>query len=254
MAARQSPKLQTEVRILLRPPITKQTTGGGEVCDMTTQEKAYNDYVKGLKYKEIAKKYGVSVNTVKSWQRRYDWKREKGAHKKMGAPFFNTNAVGAGAPAGNQNAATHGLFAKYLPEETMELVEAFEQKKPIDILWENICLKYAAIVRAQRIMFVRDAEDVTKRHTLSGDDADAYEYKEAYEKQAVFLQAQSRAMGTLNNMIRQYEEMCRQGQVDEEQQLRIAKLKAEVAELNTDKQAETVTFTFNREEAHTDGS
>ena len=40
----------------------------------------------------------------------------------------------------------------------------------------------------------------------------------------------------------------------EEQQLRIAKLKAEVAELNTDKQAETVTFTFNREEAHTDGS
>lgn len=40
----------------------------------------------------------------------------------------------------------------------------------------------------------------------------------------------------------------------EEQQLRIAKLKAEVAERNTDKQAETVTFTFNREESHTDGS
>lgn len=40
----------------------------------------------------------------------------------------------------------------------------------------------------------------------------------------------------------------------EEQQLRIAKLKAEVAERNTDKQAETVTFTFNREESHIDGS
>lgn len=40
----------------------------------------------------------------------------------------------------------------------------------------------------------------------------------------------------------------------EEQQLRIAKLKAEVAERNTDKQTETVTFTFNREEVHTDGS
>ena len=61
-------------------------------------------------------------------------------------------------------------------------------------------------------------------------------------------------MGTLNNMIRQYEEMCRQGQADEEQQLRIAKLKAEVAERNTDKQAETVTFTFDRKGAHTDGS
>ncbi|WP_367881563.1 helix-turn-helix domain-containing protein [uncultured Megasphaera sp.] len=61
---------------------------------MVTWEKAYNDYVKGLKYKEIAKKYDVSVNTVKSWQRRYGWKREKGAHKKTGAPFFNTNAAG----------------------------------------------------------------------------------------------------------------------------------------------------------------
>lgn len=40
----------------------------------------------------------------------------------------------------------------------------------------------------------------------------------------------------------------------EEQQLRIAKLKAEVAERNTDKQTETVTFTFDRKEAHTDGS
>ena len=215
---------------------------------MTMQEKAYNDYVKGLKYKEIAKKYGVSVNTVKSWQRRYGWKREKGAHKKTGAPFFNTNAVGAGAPARNQNAATHGLFAKYLPEETRELVEAFEQKAPIDILWENICLKYAAIVRAQQIMFVRDAEDVTKRHTLSGDDADAYEYKEAYEKQAVFLQAQSRAMGTLNNMIKQYDEMCRQGLADEEQRLRIAKLKAEVQDLQTGQQADTVAFVFRRKE------
>jgi len=36
-------------------------------------ELAFSDYVKGLKYKEIAEKYGVAVNTVKSWHRRYDW-------------------------------------------------------------------------------------------------------------------------------------------------------------------------------------
>lgn len=40
----------------------------------------------------------------------------------------------------------------------------------------------------------------------------------------------------------------------EEQQLRIAKLKAEVAERNTDKQSETVAFTFDRKEEHTDES
>lgn len=40
----------------------------------------------------------------------------------------------------------------------------------------------------------------------------------------------------------------------EEQQLRIAKLKAEVAERNTDKQAETVTFTFDRKGELIDGN
>lgn len=220
---------------------------------MTTQEKAYNDYVKGLKYKEIADKYGVSVNTVKSWRRRYGWKRGKGApHSKKGAPFFNTNAEGAGAPPRNQNAATHGLFAKYLPEETRELVEAFEQKAPIDILWENICLKYAAIVRAQQIMFVQDKEDLTKvlKRTRDGDGGyeNEYELQFAWDKQAEFLKAQSRAMGTLNNMIKQYDEMCRQGLADEEQRLRIAKLKAEVQDLQAGQQADTVAFVFRREE------
>ena len=29
---------------------------------------AYIDYCKGMKYKEIAEKYGVTINTVKSWK------------------------------------------------------------------------------------------------------------------------------------------------------------------------------------------
>ena len=40
----------------------------------------------------------------------------------------------------------------------------------------------------------------------------------------------------------------------EEQQLRIEKLKTDVAERHTDTQAETVTFTFARKEEHTDES
>lgn len=39
-------------------------------------EKAERDYLAGVKYKDIAAKYGVSVNTVKSWQRRYGWTRD----------------------------------------------------------------------------------------------------------------------------------------------------------------------------------
>ena len=48
-------------------------------------EEAENDYMLGMKYKEIAEKYGISLNTVKSWKQRYGWERgggKKCAHKK----------------------------------------------------------------------------------------------------------------------------------------------------------------------------
>ena len=50
---------------------------------MTDSEKriaAQHDYELGMKYKDIAEKYGVSFNTVKSWRTRYGWVR-KGAKK-----------------------------------------------------------------------------------------------------------------------------------------------------------------------------
>ena len=46
-------------------------------------ELAENDYITGMKYKEIAEKYGVTINTVKSWKTRYGWNRNKnGVHTK----------------------------------------------------------------------------------------------------------------------------------------------------------------------------
>ncbi|SHJ12750.1 terminase small subunit [Clostridium magnum] len=45
------------------------------------------DYLQGMKYKEIAAKFNVSIDTVKSWVKRYGWAKdkekvkEKGAHK-----------------------------------------------------------------------------------------------------------------------------------------------------------------------------
>lgn len=46
---------------------------------MEKQQAAERDYILGMKYKEIAEKYGVSINTVKSWKQRYGW--QKGAKK-----------------------------------------------------------------------------------------------------------------------------------------------------------------------------
>ncbi len=51
---------------------------------MANHELAEKDYMSGMKYQDIADKYGVSVNTVKSWKKRYAWERKKdgkGAHK-----------------------------------------------------------------------------------------------------------------------------------------------------------------------------
>ncbi|MGQ2226032.1 terminase small subunit [Fructobacillus fructosus] len=39
--------------------------------DMTKRDEAKQDYLAGMKYKEIAEKYGVSESTVKQWKRRY---------------------------------------------------------------------------------------------------------------------------------------------------------------------------------------
>ncbi len=57
----------------------------GEV-KTTNAELAYIDYLKGMKYKEIAEKYGVTINTVKSWKTRYKWSKDdkKSVHTKTG--------------------------------------------------------------------------------------------------------------------------------------------------------------------------
>lgn len=46
-------------------------------------EQAQLDYISGMKYKELAQKYGVSINTIKSWKTRYGWtKANKSVHAK----------------------------------------------------------------------------------------------------------------------------------------------------------------------------
>lgn len=184
-------------------------------------------YEKGTTFKEISEQYKIPAKTVRQWASKYKWEREKGSKKSTETKQLRINK--GGAPEKNTNAIKHGLFSKYLPAETLELVGNIEMMSPLDILWENICLKYAAIVRSQQIMYVKDTNDATKRITVDGSETTVYQYKEAYEKQASFLMAQSRAMGTLMNLIKQYEEMCNGKLATEEQRLRIEKLKKEIA-------------------------
>lgn len=66
---------------------------------MENYEKAEQDYMAGMKYKDIAEKYGTTINTVKSWKKRYGWNREEGAHKsEKGAHTKSKGAPTAAVP------------------------------------------------------------------------------------------------------------------------------------------------------------
>ncbi|PBF34835.1 hypothetical protein BGU47_19295, partial [Clostridioides difficile] len=200
------------------------------------------DYLKGLKYKEIAEKHNVSLSTVKSWATRY-WKQKgcnqskKVATKKRGAPIGNKNATG---PPGNKNAEKFGFFSKYLPEEARELIQEISIKDKFDILWEQITIQYAAIIRAQKIMYVKGKEEMVKElkkyeSTENGEKIE-YEFQFAWDRQASFLNAQSRAMSELRSLIKQYDEMIHKdwNLATEEQKTRVEKLKCEVDNLSKD--------------------
>lgn len=141
---------------------------------METRDKAFTLYKKGMGCTEIAKKLGVSLNTVKSWQKRY-WKdaesapqkrtraHPKGASSKRtpqnpevqpekkqnrcGAPKGNVNAVGnhGGAPLGNQNALRHGgwsavMFGNWQEENRKAIEECTKAVDAEDLLVQELQL------------------------------------------------------------------------------------------------------------------
>src|SRR5699024_8442164 len=136
-----------------------------------------------------------------------------------------------GPPKKNKNAEKHGLFSKYLPKETMDLVDGIEDLNTIDILWDNIKIQYAAIIRSQKIMYVKDREDDdihTIEKTIIGETpkkeditVNKLQVITSNERQTNFLQSQSRAMTTLTRMIKDYEKLCKSEMATEEQKLRI---------------------------------
>lgn len=202
-------------------------------------EEAKELFDQGMKLIDIAKQLSVSEGTVRSWKSRYKWgnatlqKKKRNAAKHRGGQPGNKNAVGHGAPKKNKNAEKHGFFSKYLPEETFSIIRDIDEQAPLDILWGNIQIAYAAIVRAQQIMYVRDQRDLTEEHTGSFDNGDTYNYQQAWDKQATFLKAQARAQSELRSLIKQYDELLHRNWdlASEEQRTRIEHLRAKTEQI-----------------------
>lgn len=250
--------------------------GGGDHVVAIDWNEIRSEYeATDISLSDLADKFGIKYPTIKSRKQRQGWSKDassdtkdasspiKDASKKSraGPPQGNKNAVGHGAPKGNKNAVgndggaptrnsnavTHGFFRKFFPDETLEIMEQIEIRPPLDMLWDNIVIQYTAIVRAQRIMFVQDKEEMIKEikkrkydvvDTSTQDEAsfeqvvteEEFAFQFSWDRHATFLNAQSRAMSTLQSMIKQYDDMCNKGLATEEQRLRIEKLKVEIRE------------------------
>ena len=207
-------------------------------------DKAYELFKQGYKLIDISKELDIPEGTIRSWKNRYKWgsatlqKDKCNVAKKKGGQPGNKNSIGNGAPEKNKNAEKHGFLAKWLPKETAEIMNSIEQINPLDILWNNIQLQYTAIIRAQNLMYVKDQTDKTTTQIAQSDgdtsSSEKWEVQQAWDKQATFLQAQSRAMTTLNSMVKQYDDMLHKNWdlATEEQKARIAVLKSKVDDTN----------------------
>lgn len=196
---------------------------------------------KKKKLKDIAAELEVSESQIRKWKNQDNWNgnvtnKGKGnvTKRKRGGQPGNKNAVGGNqsAPLRNNNAEKFGFFRKYLPEETVSIMEEMP-KDPFDVLWDQIQIAYAAIIRAQSIMYVEDQDDRTVQITMKGDSATAFNVQEAWDKQSNFLQAQARAQKSLEGLVKQYDNMLRErGELaTEEQRARIEQIKARTEQI-----------------------
>ena len=176
--------------------------------------------------KSIAEELKVSEEQVRKWKNQDKWDlvtlpNGKGnVTKRKGAQPGNKNAAGHGAPKKNSNAEKHGLFRKYLPEETFSIIEEMPDS-PLEIVWHEIQIQYAAIIRSQQIMYVKDRDDKTieKVEEKSGNVyGESWEVQQAWDKQANFLRAQSTAITALKNMIKDYLELEGASKADAKEQ------------------------------------
>lgn len=237
--------------------------------DRIKAEEIYLEHKGNIELVKIAEILGRPPGTIRGWKNKDKWdnklngtfqkkgnKNTERSKKEKGGQPGNKNAVGHGAPPKNKNAEKHGFFSKYLPEETMNIIQEIQEKDPLDILWDNIQIQYAAIIRAQRIMHVTSKDEMIKElkkkkgyqsETVASSEVE-YEFQFAWDRQATFLQAQSRAMAELRNMIKQYDELLNANKelATEEQKLRIEKLKGEVDKLSESNQDKPIEILIKR--------
>ena len=143
------------------------------------------------------------------------------------------------------------FLRKYLPAATTKIIKEVSKHgmTSLEILWENIQLQLASIMISPKIMEVTSKGEMIKELKKSKVQSETqtdnktgkkkkvevyreeeYEFQFAWDRQATFLNSQSRAMSELRSLIKQYDDMLHKDWdlVSEEQKYRVKKLKLEV--------------------------
>ena len=207
-------------------------------------EPAKQMYLDGMKLIDIAKQLDLPEGTVRRWKSTHKWDSERSdksdanvrKKRKRGGQPGNHNATG---PPGNRHAEKHGFFTKWLPEETMAIMDEIHGDNPLDLLWDNIQLQYIAIVRAQKLMYVKNQEDKTKEKIEYKDGnvtGEKWEVQQAWDKHATFMTAQSRATGTLLRLVKEYDELLHKNwdTATDIQKAQLEQIKAQTKKLGSD--------------------
>jgi len=141
---------------------------------------------------EIARRVGRPAGTVRGWKHRDGWDR-----------LFDTGPVPAPCPA-----PKHGLYG--VPKKVRHIMEDAKGLSEKTLLWEVILYQYAAIVRAQELMYVRDGDDTL--FPARGEDGEsagaAYDPHAPWDRHESFMRAQSRAVTALSGSLRVYQQLA----------------------------------------------
>lgn len=202
----------------------------------------YKEYNGNIANREIANILDISEKTISGWKAKDKWSEKlNGVLQKEIQSTPKEKRTKGGQPK-NKNAEKFGFFSKHLPKETLDLMNEISEKTQLDILWDQITIQYAAIIRAQQIMYVENKDEMIKElkkhETNEYGEKIEYEFQFAWDRQATFLNAQSRAMGELRSLIKQYETMVNSNWelVTEEYKARLDLIKAQTNKLTGDNQ------------------
>lgn len=216
----------------------------------------------------LAERLDVSEKTLSGWKSKDKWNDElngvlqtnkrstpkkkesvSGSDKKKAS--YNDEVEKQKGRSGNPNPANqfsernsaaliHGLRSKFMHAEQIEIIDALKDSSFADQIWMQIEIKFSAIIRMQKIMWVEDEHD--HLHERSGysegleGGGESYKVIYAHERYESYIKAQARAMAEYRNLIKQYIELT--DEFDERRlklegmQVNINKSKAEIEKLS----------------------